>query len=171
MRRWCLLALVCPVAAVGAQGAAPALAPEMRLPPRIEARLPLRMAGAGLPEELAPILGVREDSLRRTPRGVFYDEVVVGGGEEVRRGDSVAVHFVGYLANGTPVTQSPKEPFRFRLGTGRVVDGWEDGLVGMRVGGRRMLVIPAALGYGAKGSGPIPPNATLVFDVMVVERK
>ena len=97
--------------------------------------------------------------------------VVVGGGEEVRRGDSVAVHFVGYLANGTPVTQSPKEPFRFRLGTGRVVDGWEDGLVGMRAGGRRMLVIPAALGYGAKGSGPIPPNATLVFDVMVVERK
>ena len=171
MRRRCLLALVCPVAAVGAQGAAPALAPEMRAPIRIEARLPLRMAGAGLPEELAPILGVREDSLRRTPLGVFYDDVEVGQGEEVRRGDSVAVHFVGYLADGTPVTKSAKEPFRFRLGTGRVVDGWEDGLVGMRTGGRRMLVIPAALGYGAKGSGPIPPNATLVFDVMVVERK
>jgi peptidylprolyl isomerase len=147
------------------------LTPTMIVRPRSEVRLPLRLGGIGLPVDLAPILGVREDSLRRTPRGVFYDDVLLGGGELVRPGDSVAVHFVGYLADGLPVTKSQKEPFRFRLGSGNVVEGWEDGLPGMRVGGRRMLVIPAPLGYGAKGSGPIPPNATLVFDVMVVERK
>jgi peptidylprolyl isomerase len=160
-----------PLVPLGAQGGTAPLVPSVIAPIRTLEPLPLRMAGTGLPVEVAPILGVREDSLRRTPRGVFYDEVLVGDGAEVRPGDSVAVHFIGYLADGTPVTKSPKEPFRFRLGSGRVVDGWEDGLPGMRVGGRRMLIIPAVLAYGAKGSGPIPPNATLVFDVMVVERK
>lgn len=166
-----LLLVVLPITPIVAQAGSVATIPTMIVPTRSDERVPLRLAGSGLPVELAPILGVREGSLRRTPRGVFYDEVLVGDGAEVRPGDSVAVHFVGYLADGTPVTKSSKEPFRFRLGTGRVVDGWEDGLPGMRVGGRRMLVIPAVLGYGAKGSGPIPPNATLVFDVMVVERK
>lgn len=165
-----LALLLLPLAPLAAQGGG-ALEPTMIVPPRSDARLPLRLAGSGLPVELAPVLGVREDSLRRSLRGVFYDDLLVGDGAEVRPGDSVAVHFVGYLADGTPVTKSTKEPFRFRLGAGRVVEGWEDGLPGMRVGGRRMLVIPAVLGYGTKGSGPIPPNATLVFDVMVVERR
>lgn len=166
-----LWALVMPFAPLAGQGSVTELVPVMVGRVATFDRLPLRLGGIGLPADLAPILGIREDSLRRTPRGVFYDDVLVGGGELVRPGDSVAVHFVGYLADGLPVTKSQKEPFRFRLGAGNVVEGWEDGLPGMRVGGRRMLVIPATLGYGAKGSGPIPPNATLVFDVMVVERK
>jgi len=169
--RTLLLLVVLPITPIAAQAGSAAPIPTMIVPARREERLPLRTVGTTLPFDLAPVLGVREDSLKRTSRGVFYDDLMVGDGAEVRAGDSVAVHFVGYLADGTPVTKSPKEPFRFRLGTGRVVDGWEDGLPGMRVGGRRTLVIPAVLGYGAKGSGPIPPNATLVFDVMVVERK
>ncbi len=159
------------MASIGAQGTGSALVPEVRAPIRIETRLPLRLPGAGLPEAIAPVLGLREDSLRRTPKGAFYDDLIVGTGALVQSGDSIAVHFVGYLANGTPVTRSLETPFRVRLGAGQVIEGWEDGLPGMRVGGRRMLVLPAALGYGAKGSGPIPPNATLVFEVVLVERR
>lgn len=162
--------LLLPTTPLVAQGGMPETLPTMIAPARFDGRLPLRTA-TKLTLEVAPSLGIREDSLQRSPRGVFYDDLLIGDGAEVRPGDSVAVHFIGYLADGTPVTKSPKEPFRVRLGTGKVVDGWEDGLPGMRVGGRRMLIIPAVLGYGAKGSGPIPPNATLIFELMVVERK
>lgn len=149
----------------------PPLEPSVRAPARADGRLQLRGLGAPLPEPIAAVLGLREDSLRATPRGVLYDDLRIGAGDSVRAGDSVAVHFVGYLANGTAVTKSRDEPFRVRLGVGKVIEGWEDGLPGMRVGGTRQLVIPAALAYGAKGSTGIPPNATLVFDVMVVERR
>jgi len=149
----------------------PPLEPSVRMPVRAADRLALRGLGAPLPEPIAAVLGLREDSLRATPRGVLYDDLRIGAGDSVRAGDSVAVHFVGYLANGTAVTKSRDEPFRVRLGAGKVIEGWEDALPGMRVGGTRQLVIPAALAYGAKGSAGIPPNATLVFDVMVVERR
>lgn len=149
----------------------PPLEPSVRAPARGDDRLVLRGLRAALPEPIARVLGLREDSLRATPRGVLYDDLRLGLGDSVRAGDSVAVHFVGYLANGTPVTKSRDEPFRVRLGAGNVIEGWEDALRGMRAGGVRQLVIPAALGYGAKGSAGIPPNATLVFDVMLVERR
>ncbi len=149
----------------------PPLQPSVRAPARGADRLALRGLGAPLPEPIAAVLGLREDSLRATPRGVLYDDLRIGLGDSVRAGDSVAVHFVGYLANGTVVTRSRDEPFRVRLGAGKVIEGWEDALPGMRVGGTRQLVVPAVLGYGAKGSAGIPPNATLVFDVMVVERR
>lgn len=117
---------------------------------------------------LAASLGVPEDSLRPAGRGVWYHDVQPGAGEPAAAGDEVAVHFVGFLVDGTKFTATTTQPFRFVLGADKVIAGWEDGVAGMRVGGRRQLVVPALLGYGAKGSGPVPPNADLVFDITLV---
>ena len=98
---------------------------------------------------------------------------VVGTGQVAKAGDRVTVHYSGwlYLPNapehhGTQFDSSRgREPFTFRLGSGGVIPGWDQGVAGMKVGGKRTLVIPAALGYGGEGAGPIPPNANLIFDV------
>jgi FKBP-type peptidyl-prolyl cis-trans isomerase FkpA len=158
---------------ITAQSVAPPtdLTPSVRGYVRSPARLWVQPFGVILPEAIAPVLGVRRDSLRSTPRGVLYDDMTRGTGDLVQAGDSVAVHFIGYLADGTVVTRSREDPFQVRLGSGRVIAGWEEALPGMRVGGTRQVIIPAVLGYGAKGSGAIPPNATLVFDLQVVERR
>lgn len=117
---------------------------------------------------LAESLGIPEDSLHATGRGVWYHDVQTGDGAPVAAGDEVAVHFVGFLADGTRFTATTTQPFRFLLGAGTVIPAWDDGVAGMRVGGRRQLVVPAPLGYGAKGSGPVPPNADLVFDITLI---
>src|SRR5262249_30364598 len=96
------------------------------------------------------------------------EDVVVGTGTECKSGDAVRVHYVGKLENGTVFDSSIDRgtPFTFILGEGKVIKGWEQGVAGMKVGGKRKLVIPPELGYGAAGSPPnIPPNATLYFDV------
>ncbi len=94
-------------------------------------------------------------------------DVVVGTGTEAVSGQFVKVHYVGKLESGQTFDSSVGrgEPFSFVLGAGQVIQGWEQGLVGMKVGGKRMLVIPPSLGYGERGIGPIPPNATLIFEV------
>ncbi len=120
--------------------------------------------------DLDASLDIRYDSLRATPGGVYYDDRTLGNGESVRVGDQLAVRFVGFLADGTMVTESTVEPIRFRVGERKVIAGWEDGVLGMRVGGRRQLIIVPALGYGDKASGPIPPRSTLVFDIIIVDR-
>ena len=104
---------------------------------------------------------------------VTIEDVKKGSGEEARRGDAVTVHYTGRLQNGSVFDSSVKrnEPFSFRLGSHEVIDGWEQGIVGMRVGGRRKLTIPPELGYGRQGAGPIPPNATLIFDVELLSVK
>lgn len=98
----------------------------------------------------------------------------VGTGAEATAGRAVSVHYTGWLFDperpeqkGTQFDSSISrgQPFVFTLGTGGVIRGWDQGVPGMRVGGQRRLIIPPALGYGASGSGPIPPNATLVFDI------
>lgn len=119
---------------------------------------------------LSPALGVPEDSVRSTSRGVWIHDIHVGDGPVVSVGDSVSVHFVGFLADATKFSATDRKPISFRLGAEDVIAGWEDGIPGMRVGGRRQLVIPPHLGYGAKGAGPIPPDAVLVFDVTLVGR-
>ncbi len=100
-------------------------------------------------------------------------DVVVGKGAEAKAGDTIKVHYVGTLANGEKFDASKDhgtEPFTFDLGKGRVIKGWDDGVAGMKVGGKRKLTIPPHLGYGARGAGPkIPPNSTLVFEVELVE--
>lgn len=98
---------------------------------------------------------------------LVVDDIVIGTGEAVVEGDTVTVHYVGTLQNGQEFDNSNKrgEPFTFTVGEGRVIKGWEDGLVGMQVGGQRILVIPSDLGYGDQGYGPIPGKATLVFAI------
>lgn len=101
------------------------------------------------------------------PNGLKYVEVKVGDGALAENGKTVSVHYTGWLTDGTQFDSSVdrNEPYRFQLGTGAVIKGWDEGLKGMRVGGKRKLTIPPDLAYGASGMGPIPPSATLLFDV------
>ena len=98
-------------------------------------------------------------------------DLVVGDGPVAETGDSAAVHYVGRLADGTQFDSSYDrgEVFRFLIGAGSVIPGWDLGVPGMRVGGQRRLTIPPHLAYGSSGFGPIPPNATLTFDIELVE--
>jgi len=103
-----------------------------------------------------------------TPDGLKYTDVVVGTGPVAKAGQHVHVHYVGTFPDGRKFDSSRdrNEPFTFTLGAGEVIKGWDEGVAGMRVGGRRKLVVPPQLGYGARGAGGvIPPNATLDFDV------
>ncbi len=118
---------------------------------------------------LAPQLGVPVDSLRLVGRGVWIHDVQVGNGPVVDSGMVVQVHFVGMLASGKIFSATERKPFSFVLGNDQVIAGWEDGILGMRVGGRRQLVVPPHLGYGPEGDGAIPPDAVLVFDVTLVD--
>lgn len=103
-----------------------------------------------------------------TDSGLKYDDLVAGEGEIAQAGQMVRVHYTGWLTDGSKFDSSldRHDPFVFPLGRGRVIRGWDEGVQGMRVGGKRRLTIPSHLGYGAQGAGGvIPPNATLVFEV------
>ncbi len=103
-----------------------------------------------------------------TPSGLKYVDQVVGTGEMAVAGKTANVHYTGWLENGKKFDSSVDrgQPFSFPLGAGRVIKGWDEGVQGMKVGGKRKLTIPSDLGYGSRGAGGvIPPNATLVFDV------
>ncbi len=101
-------------------------------------------------------------------------DLVVGKGTKANTGDSVKVHYVGTLPNGKEFDSSKKhnQPFEFELGAGRVIKGWDQGVAGMKIGGKRKLTVPPSLGYGARGFPPdIPPNSTLIFEVELLEVK
>lgn len=106
-------------------------------------------------------------------------DTVVGKGKEAAAGKTVTVHYTGWLYSPkSPQGHGPRfdssagsEPFTFPLGMGAVIPGWDQGVAGMKVGGKRTLIIPAVLGYGARGAGPIPPNANLIFDVELLDVK
>jgi len=108
-----------------------------------------------------------------TPTGLRYEDQKVGEGEPAKAGDKVSVHYTGTLeSNGKKFDSSRdrNKPFSFQLGAGRVIPGWDEGVAGMKVGGKRKLIIPPDLGYGAQGAGEdIPPNATLVFEVELLK--
>lgn len=107
-----------------------------------------------------------------TPSGLQYIDVVQGTGPEARPGQRVTVHYTGWLTNGTKFDSSRdnRTPFAFDLGRGGVIQGWDQGVAGMRVGGQRRLIIPPDLGYGPRGYPPvIPPSATLIFDVELLQ--
>lgn len=103
-----------------------------------------------------------------TSSGLQYEDIKVGTGAEATAGHNVSVHYTGTLTNGQKFDSSVDrgQPFQFPLGAGMVIKGWDEGVSGMKVGGKRKLTIPPQLGYGERGAGgAIPPNATLVFDV------
>ncbi len=103
-----------------------------------------------------------------TESGLQYIDLVVGAGRQAELGDTATVHYTGWLADGKKFDSSVdrKEPFSFRVGAGQVIKGWDEGVGTMKVGGKRKLIIPPQLGYGARGAGNVvPPNATLTFDV------
>jgi FKBP-type peptidyl-prolyl cis-trans isomerase FkpA len=107
-------------------------------------------------------------STTTTASGLVIEEMVLGEGAEAQTGQMVSVHYTGWLTNGTKFDSSVdrNESFDFPLGRGHVIKGWDEGVAGMKIGGKRKLTIPPELGYGARGAGGvIPPNATLVFDV------
>jgi FKBP-type peptidyl-prolyl cis-trans isomerase FkpA len=107
-----------------------------------------------------------------TDSGLKYEDLVTGDGAVAAPGQRVSVHYTGWLVDGTKFDSSVDrgQPFSFALGRGMVIRGWDEGVAGMQVGGRRRLTIPPQLGYGAQGAGGvIPPNATLVFEVELLE--
>jgi hypothetical protein len=123
--------------------------------------------------------GLRADAIREAADAkgnlnkMVIDDIKLGSGAEVVNGDTVEVHYVGTLQNGQEFDSSRKrgESFTFTVGDGMVIDGWEKGLLGMKVGGQRILVVPPNMGYGERGIGPIPGNATLVFSIELLSIK
>jgi FKBP-type peptidyl-prolyl cis-trans isomerase len=108
-----------------------------------------------------------------TPTGLQYEDVKEGTGSAAKGGDTVEVHYTGWLTDGKKFDSSVDRgrPFSFRLGQGQVIKGWDEGVAGMKPGGKRKLTIPPALGYGSRGAGGglIPPNADLVFEVELLK--
>ena len=108
----------------------------------------------------------------KTDSGLQYWDIVVGTGKVAKEGDGVRVHYTGWLTNGKKFDSSVDagRPFTFVLGNGEVIKGWDEGVAGMKVGGKRRLHIPPDLGYGESGTpdGTIPPNSTLIFDVQLL---
>ena len=114
------------------------------------------------PNGFAAALDVQPEKLTTSPTGLRFRDLAPGSGPVVKAGQTAKVRYTGWLTNGHKFDSGV---YSFTLGQQQVIEGWDEGLEGMRVGGRRKLVIPAELGYGAQDMGEIPPNSTLVFDV------
>ncbi len=127
--------------------------------------------GLSLAAFLSPTLAEEEKPIV-TSSGLQYLDLVKGEGREAHVGETASVHYTGWLKDGTKFDSSVDrgQPFSFRLGAGRVIKGWDEGVVGMNIGSKRKLIIPPHLGYGTRGAGRvIPPNATLLFDVELLD--
>jgi len=164
------LALVLVVALVGAiavsgcasQEQTPATTTEQGSEPAAE-----QPAESGTSASTTPDLGGTQEELDATTE-LKIDDLVVGEGPEAKAGDNVTVNYTGWTTDGAKFDSSldTGQPFSFALGTGFVIKGWDEGVQGMKVGGKRRLIIPSEMAYGAQGAGnAIPPNAVLVFEV------
>lgn len=118
----------------------------------------------------ASSLGVNLAASTKTPNGAYYRDIVVGPGPVVTAGQNISIRYTGWLSNGIQfdTNLSSSNPLTFKLGAGEVIDGFDEGLAGVRVGGRRQIIVPPSLGYGPYNYGPIPGNSVLVFNVEVV---
>jgi FKBP-type peptidyl-prolyl cis-trans isomerase FkpA len=118
----------------------------------------------------APQLEVDLAAMHRSDSGLYTQDLVVGTGAEALSGMTVSVHYSGWLPEGAlfDTSRDDLRPFAFVLGKGQVIQGWDEGVAGMKVGGQRRLIIPSELGYSAQGVGPIPPYSVLIFDVELV---
>lgn len=123
--------------------------------------------------------GDEPTGIQSMANGLQYEDDVIGTGRAAQKGDMAEVHYTGWLqkpdgSKGAKFDSSKdhNQTFSFKIGGGQVIQGWEEGLIGMKVGGKRTLVIPPHLGYGARGAGyRIPPNSTLIFDIELVNLK
>src|SRR5579859_344798 len=112
----------------------------------------------------APALNVDLGAMFHTPSGLYYEDMAIGTGDPARRGSRVTVQYIGWLPDGTMFDRSdPNTPLEVRLGSGRIIKGWEEGLTGLKAGGMRQLVVPPNLGYGDQAMDKIPANSILVF--------
>lgn len=114
------------------------------------------------------------DNAIKTSSGLQYIDIQEGNGASPSKGQTVVVHYTGTLEDGKKFDSSRdrNQPFSFKIGVGQVIKGWDEGVGSMKVGGRRQLIIPSELGYGSRGAGGvIPPNATLIFDVELLDLK
>ncbi|MBL8914242.1 MAG: FKBP-type peptidyl-prolyl cis-trans isomerase [Archangium sp.] len=121
-------------------------------------------------ETFAAALAVDLSASQKLPSGMYIRDQMEGGGSIAAQGNTLTMRYTGWLANGTQFDSNQGRGFQFVLGEGVVIQGWDLGVKGMKTGGKRQLIIPPALGYGASGQGPIPPNAILVFDVTLVSQ-
>jgi FKBP-type peptidyl-prolyl cis-trans isomerase len=165
--------LGCGESRVDSKGATPSASATPSTSAKPDSAVVAAPAASAASPTFAPALGVDMATMTKTPSGLAYHDKKVGKGAVAKAGQTVSVQYTGWLPDGTKFDSSRdrNEPFGFALGNGQVIKGWDEGVAGMRIGGRRLLVIPPDLAYGPGGSGPIPPNSTLVFDVELLGAK